>query len=110
MIKTEKQYIKACKELEKMGDLLLIKATKKQIVEFEKLSDEIIEYQEIHYPIDNEIDEVKMFNSKEFKKLFIKEIEKSTWNKGLPKIYMNNKGQIVKHYKNGKIEIIKKKK
>ncbi len=44
--------------------------------------------------------------SDKFKKDFKKQIEKDTWDKGLPKIYQKN-GEIVKHWKNGTIEIIK---
>lgn len=46
----------------------------------------------------------------QFKKDFIKRVEKDTWDKGLPKIYMDEKGNIIKHWKDGKIEIIKEKK
>jgi hypothetical protein len=51
--------------------------------------------------------ETEMFQSEEFKKGFQKQVEKDTWGKGLPMVYSNDKGQIVKHWKDGKIEIIK---
>lgn len=52
--------------------------------------------------------ETEFFLSKEFREGFAKQVEKDTWEKGLPKVYMDKKGRIVKHWKNGKIEIIKK--
>lgn len=51
--------------------------------------------------------ESKYFRSEEFKKGFKEQVKKDTWEKGLPMVYRNNKGQIVKHWKDGKIEIIK---
>ncbi len=44
--------------------------------------------------------------SEQFREDFKKQVEKNTWDKGLPKIYVKN-GQIIKHWKNGNIEIIK---
>ena len=64
-------------------------------------------------PTEDEIEEfeydqeVEMFNSKSFKDNFQKEVEKSTWDLGLPKIYMNSLKQLVEHYKDGTINIIK---
>lgn len=52
----------------------------------------------------------KYFRSYKFKSDLMKRVEKDTWQKGLPKFYIDDKGQIVKHWKNGKIEIIKKSK
>ena len=52
---------------------------------------------------------VELFNSEEFKKNFEKQVNKDTWDKNLPKVYMNDKGQVVKHWKDGKIKIIKDK-
>lgn len=46
------------------------------------------------------------FRSREFKKSMQKQIKKDTWGKGLPMVYVNDKGQIVNHWKSGKIEII----
>lgn len=51
--------------------------------------------------------EWKYFQSEEFKKEMRKQVEKDTWDKGLPKIYMNKNKQLVRHWKDGKIEIIK---
>lgn len=34
------------------------------------------------------------------------QVIKDTWGNNLPMIYANDKGEIVKHYKDGKIEII----
>lgn len=50
--------------------------------------------------------EVEMLQSKEFSEFVRKRIEDETWGKGLPMIYMNDKKQIVKHWKDGRIEII----
>lgn len=64
-------------------------------------------------PTEDEMDdfedeqELEMFNSKEFKDIFSREVEKSTWDFGLPKIYMNNLKQLVHHYKDGTIKVIK---
>ena len=52
-------------------------------------------------------EELNYFNSKEFKDNMIKIIEEDTWDKGLPKIYLNDKDEIIEHYKNGTIKILK---
>jgi len=52
-------------------------------------------------------DWVKYLNSEEFKEGFRKAVEAETWDKGLPKIYLKD-GWIVKHWKDGTIEKIKK--
>ncbi len=44
--------------------------------------------------------------SEEYYEEFKERIETYTWDKGLPKIYRKN-GQLIKHWKDGKIEIIK---
>ena len=49
------------------------------------------------------------FKSKEFKESFNKTVELNTWEKGLPKIYMDEKGDIVEHWKDGTINILKTK-
>lgn len=54
------------------------------------------------------MDESTYFNSDKFAEDFKKQVEKDTWGKGLPKIYMNEKGDIVEHWKDGRIIIIKK--
>lgn len=56
--------------------------------------------------------ESEYLNSQQFKDDCLKsinfyKIDENTWDVGLPKIYMNDKGQIIKHWKDGKIEIIK---
>lgn len=48
------------------------------------------------------------FNSEEFQKRIQKSIERETWDKGLPRIYMDKDKNIVRHWKDGRIEIIKK--
>lgn len=46
------------------------------------------------------------FKSEEFIKNFKEQVKKETWSKGLPMVYSNDKGQIVKEWENGTIEII----
>lgn len=50
----------------------------------------------------------EFFNSKEFKDGVKKIIEEDTWDRGLPKIYLDNDGWIVKHWKDGRIDKIEK--
>lgn len=50
--------------------------------------------------------ETDYFTSEEHKKLFQDQVKRDTWDKGLPMVYANKKGEIVKHWKDGKIEII----
>jgi hypothetical protein len=50
------------------------------------------------------------FRSEQFQEDFRKQVEKDTWDNGLPMVYLNEEGDIVRHYKDGKIEIIKEKK
>lgn len=50
--------------------------------------------------------EVEMLQSKGFNDFVKRRIQEETWGKGLPMIYMNDKKQVVKHWKDGKIEII----
>jgi hypothetical protein len=47
--------------------------------------------------------------SDKFREDFRKRVEKDTWGNGLPKIYMDNDGNIVEHWKDGTINIIKEK-
>lgn len=56
----------------------------------------------------NDDEELEYFQSQEFKDGICKIIEKDTWDKGLPKVYMNNKREIVEHWKDGTINVIKK--
>lgn len=54
-------------------------------------------------------DEINEYlQSKQFQDDFSKQVEKDTWDKGLPKIYMDKNKQIVAHYKDGRIDVIKK--
>jgi len=48
------------------------------------------------------------FESKEFKDAFRKQIEKDTWGNDLPMVYMDDDGWMVHHWKDGKIDKIKK--
>lgn len=50
---------------------------------------------------------IAYLKSKEFQENFQKRVEEDTWGKGLPKIYMNEKKQIVEHWKDGTINILK---
>ena len=55
-------------------------------------------------------DELESYlKSEQFKINFVRQVEKDTWEKGLPKIYMDDKGNIIEHYKNGTIKILKTK-
>lgn len=47
------------------------------------------------------------FKSEEFKKISREKIEKETWEKGKPMIYMDENKNIVEHWKDGTIKIIK---
>ncbi len=51
--------------------------------------------------------EADYFTSKEFLDAFKQAVKDDTWEKGYPMVYTNDKNQIVRHWKNGKIEIIK---
>ena len=57
----------------------------------------------------NNTKEIEYFKSEEAQELFQKMVERDTWEKGLPKIYMDKKGNIVEHWKDGTINIIKHK-
>ena len=46
--------------------------------------------------------------SEQFQIDFMKQVEKDTWGNGLPKIYMNDNGEIVEHWKDGTINVLKK--
>lgn len=47
--------------------------------------------------------------SEQFQQDFARRVEENTWGKGLPKIYMDDEGRIVEHWKDGTISIIKEK-
>ena len=51
--------------------------------------------------------EEEYFKSEKFKEDFRKKVEEDTWEKGLPMIYLDDNGNMVKHFKDGTIEIIK---
>lgn len=54
-----------------------------------------------------EEDEVgKYLKSDKFKKNFREQIEKDTWGKGLPMVYLKD-NKVVRHYADGRIEVIK---
>ncbi len=59
--------------------------------------------------IDNEDEVGEYLKSDAFKAAFKEQVEKDTWGQGLPKIYMDKNGDIVEHWKNGTINILKKK-
>ena len=46
--------------------------------------------------------------SEEFQKVMLERIKEDTWNEGLPMIYMDDEGWLVKEWKDGKIEKVKK--
>lgn len=50
----------------------------------------------------------EFINSNEFKERLRKRVEKDTWGKGLPMVYMDADGWLVRHWKDGKIDRIKK--
>lgn len=47
------------------------------------------------------------FKSNKFKEDFRKKVEEDTWEKGKPMIYLDDNGNIVEHWKDGTINIIK---
>lgn len=51
--------------------------------------------------------EEEYFQSEEFKKISREKIEKETWDRGLPRYYMDDNGNIVEHWKDGTVKIIK---
>ena len=54
-----------------------------------------------------EEDEIGEFlKSEEFIKGFREQVEKDTWGKGLPMVYLKD-NKIVKHYSDGRVEVIK---
>lgn len=52
-------------------------------------------------------DQLEYFKSKQFQEDIRKQVEKETWDNGLPMIYLNEEGDIVRHYKDGRIEKVK---
>ena len=53
------------------------------------------------------MEESEYFKSEKFKEDFRKTVEKETWDKDLPMIYIDDNGNIVEHWKDGTIKIIK---
>lgn len=51
--------------------------------------------------------ESEYFKSDKFKEDFRKKVEEDTWEKGKPMIYLDDNGNIVEHFKDGTINIIK---
>lgn len=49
------------------------------------------------------------FNSEEFRKAFRESVEENTWDKRLPKIYLDENENIIEHWKDGTINILKTK-
>lgn len=62
----------------------------------------------MEYLFDTE-EEDKYFKSQEFKDSIQISINRETWDKDLPKYYINSNGDIVEHFKNGTINIMNKK-
>jgi hypothetical protein len=59
----------------------------------------------MEYLIDSE--ESRYFKSQEFKEKIQASIDRETWDKGLPKYYKNDDGEIVEHFKDGTINVMK---
>jgi len=53
--------------------------------------------------------ESEYWNSKMFRDIWEKQIKRDTWGKGLPMIYINDEGKIVKEWEDGRIETVKSK-
>ena len=53
------------------------------------------------------ISEEEYFKSEEFKKISREKVKKETWDKDLPMIYIDKDGNVVKHWKDGTVKIIK---
>jgi hypothetical protein len=52
--------------------------------------------------------ESEYFKSEKFRKDFRKKVEQDTWEKDLPMVYLDENRNIVKHWKDGTIEIVGK--
>jgi hypothetical protein len=50
----------------------------------------------------------KHLRSEQFRESFKKRVEEQTWDKGMPMVYLDDDGWIVKHWKDGTIEKIQK--
>lgn len=51
--------------------------------------------------------ESEYLKSNKFKEDFRKKVEEDTWEKGKPMIYIDDNGNIVEHWKDGTIKIVK---
>lgn len=51
--------------------------------------------------------ELDYFKSKKFKEDIEKAIQRETWDKNLPRYYMDDSGNIVEHWKDGTVNVIK---
>jgi len=49
-----------------------------------------------------------IIRSEQFKESFRKRVEEETWGKDKPMVYLDDNGWIVKHWKDGTIEKLKK--
>ena len=49
----------------------------------------------------------KYFESEKFKEDYLKKVIEDTWEKGKPRIYIDDSGNIVEHWKDGTIKIIR---
>ena len=59
--------------------------------------------------MDKEEDKIsKALMSEQFKESFRKRVEEETWDKGMPMVYLDDDGWVVKHWKDGTIEKIQK--
>jgi hypothetical protein len=58
-----------------------------------------------------DIEEEKLANhlrSEQFRESFKKRVEEETWGKGIPMVYRDEDGWVVKHWKDGTIEKIQR--
>ena len=53
--------------------------------------------------------EAMLFASKEFEALMRQVVIDGTWAKGVPMVYLDEKGRIIRHFKDGRIEVIQEK-
>ena len=53
-------------------------------------------------------DLMEYLKSERFQQEMLERIKESTWEEGLPMIYMDKEGWLVKEWKDGKIEKVKK--
>lgn len=58
--------------------------------------------------IEDNLNYINWLRSEEFNNSLVKRIEEDTWEKGRPKIYMDKEGWLVKHWKDGRVDKVKK--